>query len=315
LVNCFTLVSPCYDPLGIVLHPLAALANHSCDYNAVVRVEFHWPGGHRLKVRALRPIASGEEITVSYIDATTPRHVRQRELQDRYFFTCECSKCLDDTLVKKEDVPHPLDPEGHLAIEQRAFDLLAAARKDTSITGPVQKLKYGIHILRKSKAWPLHRQPLASLRQELVVSLIAASQLHHAFLHAWIQYRCVDQIIFPERNHPIRLVHQWLVAALIRRVDISKYGREDLPLQQYNIFNLQANLHRLFGYVLCNLRRKVKDDNFGDFAAMVRRTYFRHSGSLAGNPVGREEFLQEADKLRVCVKRVLKEELVWGDGS
>lgn len=313
LVNCFTLVGPCYDPLGLVLHPLAALANHSCNYNAVVRVEYHWPGNHCLKIRALRPIASGEEVVVSYVDATNPRHVRQRELQDRYFFTCECSKCLDEAPVNSEEMPDPLDPQNHLVVEQRAFDLLAAAQKDTSITGPIQKLKYGIHILRKMEPWPLYRQPLASLRQNLVVSLIAAGQLHYAFLHAWIQYRCIDGTLYPERNHPIRLVHRWLVVALIRRIAVSPYGTDDLPYQTHNISNLSMSLHRILKYVLQTLHHRVRDDQKGAFAAMVRRTHSRHDGNHSSLRVSKEEFLQEAEKLRGPMKKLLQQELVWGD--
>lgn len=307
------MVSPCYDPLGLVLHPLAALANHSCNYNAVVRVEYDRPGNHCLKIRALRPIASGEEVVVSYVDATNPRRVRQRELQDRYFFTCECSKCLDEALVESEDIPHPLDPEDHLVTEQRAFDLLAAAQKDTSITGPIQKLKYGIHILRKIDSWPLDRQPLASLRQNLVVSLIAAGQLHHAFLHAYIQYRCVDATLYPERIHPIRLVHQWLLVSLLRRIEVSPYSREDLPHQTHNISNLSINFRRILMYVLQKLFRRVKDDQDGAFADMVRRMHWRHGGHYTSNSVSRGEFLQEADKLREPMDKVLQQELVWGD--
>ena len=271
--------------------------------------------GHHFKVRALRPIARGEEVMVSYIDATNPYHVRQRELQDRYFFTCECSKCSDDALVKKEEIPGSLDPGGHLAIEQRAFDLLLTARKDTSISGPIDKLQYGIHILRKIDGWNLYRQPLASLRQQLIVSLIAANQIHHAFLQAWIQYHCIDNHIFPEGNHPIRLVHQWLLTALIRRVDTSKCCIEDLPPQKYNILDLSINSHGLFLYYLCKLHRKVKDDTYGDFAAMIRRTHYRHSGGLHHNFSSREMFLGEAKKLKGLVKEVLKQELIWGDGS
>jgi SET domain len=309
------MVSSCYDPLGLVLHPLAALANHSCTHNAFVRFDRAYTG-HRLSIRALRPIARGEQVVISYIDATNPVHVRQKELQDRYFFTCECSKC-SNALIKKEGTPTPQESDDHLLIEQRAFDLLASAQKDTSISGPIQKLQYGIHILRKTHTWPLHRQPLASLRQQLVVSLIAAGQLHLAFVHAWIQYRLIDHKLMPELYHPIRLVHQWLVFALVQRIVLEYYGR-DSPDQKYDVLDRGINLSTILYYVLYNLYQKIKnEDTSSTFAQMVRRMKFRllGRGSSRRNRITQMDFNDESDKLKVCTTEVLEKELVWGDSK
>lgn len=315
MVNCFTFVTSCYDPLGLVLDPLVARANHSCNFNAFVRVENNWPRGHLLKVRALRPIARDEEVVVSYIDATNPHHIRQRELQERYFFACGCRNCANDVLVKKENIPSALNSKDYLAIEQRAFDLLAAARKDTSISGPINKLRYGIHILRTVEGWPLHRQPLASLRQQLVVSLTAAGQIHHAFLHAWIQYSRIDPLIFPERLHPIRLVHGWLVVVLGKRVETSRFSDPELPPQKYNLLNLSINFTCLSLSLLWKLHRKVKDDGDSDFAAMIARVYYRDNAVCNRTRYSKEALQEEVNKLDGHVQEVLAQELTWGDGS
>jgi SET domain len=315
LVNCFTMVSSCYDPLGLILHPLAALANHSCSQNAFLRFDRDYEG-HRLSIHALRPIVRGEQVVVSYIDATNPVHVRQKELQDRYFFTCECSKC-SNALIRKEEIPVPLASDDHLLIEQRAFDLLASAQKDTSISGPIQKLQYGIHILRKTHTWPLHRQPLASLRQQLVVSLIAAGQLHLAFVHAWIQYRSIDPKLMPELHHPIRLVHQWLVFALVQRIVFEYYGRDSSD-QKYNVLDRGIKLSTILYYVLYNLYQRVKnDDSSSSFAQMVRRSKYAllGRGSSRLDRVTQTEFNDESDKLKVCATEILGKELVWGDSK
>lgn len=228
------MVSPCYDPLGLVIHPLSALLNHSCDYNAFIRFD-HTPKGHQMSVCALRPIACGEEIVVSYIDATYPYHLRQQELQDRYFFACKCIKCSSDST--KHDGSLDLQyPEGRRPLERKAFDLLAYARKDLSPTGSVWKLEYAIHMLRSQNPfWAPHHQPLPSLRQQLVVSLITAAQYHLAFIHAFIQYHFIDHKIMPERHHPIRLVHQWLVIALIEHIELSRINSAKLVSQRYDV--------------------------------------------------------------------------------
>lgn len=296
------MVSPWYDSLGLALHPLAALVNHSCNHNAFVRFD---TSHHQLNIIALRPIARDEQIVVSYIDATNPRHVRQKELQDKYFFHCACSKC-SDYVTKEEGVPSLPEPSEHLLVEQRAFELLAAARKDTSITGPIQKCQYGIHILRKTGAWPLHRQPLASLRQQLVVSLIAAGQIHLAFVHAWIQYRSIDPKLMKEKHHPIRLVHLWLVIVLLKRICSASGSAIDLPIQKYSITGKEIIytklIHRLHG----TLMDRIDGDN-GTFAQAVRRP--QNSGGK------RDDFFKEVEKVKACVTEILEKELVWGESG
>ena len=307
------MVSPCYDSLGLALHPLAALVNHSCNYNAFVR--FDYPS-HRLSILAIRPIARDEQIVVSYVDATNPRHVRQKELQDKYFFECECSKC-SNYVTKEEGIPKLPESSDHLLVEERAFELLAAARKDTSITGPIQKCQYGIHILRKTDAWPLHRQPLASLRQQLVVSLIAAGQIHLAFVHAWIQYRSIDPKLMTEKHHPIRLVHLWLVIVLLKRIYFASCSSTDLPTQKYSILNKGISFTNIIYYLLWVLKKRIGGDDDGTFAAIVCEQYFqdRVYGQWNTQVKQRDAFLEEAEKLKVCTSEILEKELVWGESG
>lgn len=60
-----------------------------------------------MSVRALRPIAAGEQVFISYLSKssfTAGRRKRQKELFDDYNFTCTCSKCaLSDSEVKRSD--------------------------------------------------------------------------------------------------------------------------------------------------------------------------------------------------------------------
>lgn len=88
MINSITLVTPTFDPIGIVFDPVASLINHSCDPNSVMTFD-----GRTLSVRTLKAIATDEELTISYIDNTNPTHKRQDELMERYFFKCECTRC------------------------------------------------------------------------------------------------------------------------------------------------------------------------------------------------------------------------------
>jgi len=71
--------------LGTTLDPLAALINHSCDPNVFVFSE-----GRQLRIRALKAISMGEELTQCYADVVSDVLFRQEILESIYFFACKC---------------------------------------------------------------------------------------------------------------------------------------------------------------------------------------------------------------------------------
>jgi len=85
-LNCMSLDHLEREGLGIAFDPLAAKMNHSCDPNAF----FFFEGAH-IRVRSLRPIRSGEEVTISYIDNTLHRSYRKTWLESHWFFNCACT--------------------------------------------------------------------------------------------------------------------------------------------------------------------------------------------------------------------------------
>ncbi|KAF7321718.1 SET domain-containing protein [Mycena kentingensis (nom. inval.)] len=86
---------------GIFLQ--ASRFNHSCSPNATTRFD---PASFALMVTTLRPIAKGEEITISYIDlpAIPTRDARRVCLQSHHRFLCKCSRCtIPDSMVLVSD--------------------------------------------------------------------------------------------------------------------------------------------------------------------------------------------------------------------
>jgi hypothetical protein len=77
-----------YTDVGVGLYERLALLNHSCDPSAVILFDKQFA-----VLRAIRPIAAGEELTISYCDRATDRFVRQKLLLERYRFTCACTRC------------------------------------------------------------------------------------------------------------------------------------------------------------------------------------------------------------------------------
>lgn len=80
-----------------------SFANHSCDPNTDY---FVTSDTAELMFRAMRPIKSGEEITISYVDNNQNYEMRQTALLATYGFHCNCFKCSyeeKDGIAKKTD--------------------------------------------------------------------------------------------------------------------------------------------------------------------------------------------------------------------
>lgn len=86
--NAFNICNGDLQPIGIGVYPSASLFNHSCRPNACTVFE-----GTMLCISAIRDIAPGEEIVISYIDLGAPLKHRRSELQKGFGFVCACERC------------------------------------------------------------------------------------------------------------------------------------------------------------------------------------------------------------------------------
>ncbi|KAH7117606.1 hypothetical protein B0J11DRAFT_467994 [Dendryphion nanum] len=88
LTNTVCIYPPERAGRGTSLDVVTSLINHSCDPNSFVFFE-----GNSLRVRSLRKLEAGEEITHCYADVTVDVFLRRRTLKDDYFFDCFCDRC------------------------------------------------------------------------------------------------------------------------------------------------------------------------------------------------------------------------------
>jgi len=208
LINSLTLVTPTYDPIGICIDPLAATMNHSCNPNAVVSFD-----RNTLNIFSLRKISRDEEIFISYVDITDNPWQRQEELQERYFFTCDCVECSAWTILQSTVVPP--NNEQFRSIESQAKALLKTAKASPDSNSSIAALEHGMKLMRCVKVCAVFRQPYASLRQQLAVNLIAAQRWVSAFAEMLKIYFEIDPVLFPQPFHPVRVVHKWTLAMLV----------------------------------------------------------------------------------------------------
>jgi len=98
--NSFRATSPDGTFIGLLLDPVFAVANHSCAPNAELQCD-----GRHIQLRALREIKEGEQIFISYIDESEDLEARRQVLEERYFFKCECERCVEEEGKNGGDPP------------------------------------------------------------------------------------------------------------------------------------------------------------------------------------------------------------------
>ncbi|GAQ80581.1 hypothetical protein KFL_000570280 [Klebsormidium nitens] len=77
---------------GSAVYLLPSMYNHSCEPS----VDIHWPRDAIARFEARRDIQEGEELTITYIDASLPVETRQKHLEWAYGFRCQCQRCQDE---------------------------------------------------------------------------------------------------------------------------------------------------------------------------------------------------------------------------
>lgn len=108
-----------------------ARLNHSCIPNAQGNLNTALPGS-QFTIHALREIAAGEEITISYLhDELGIRSMRQKVLKDGYGFECACEICRASGSGGRHERSH----QRRLKIQQ----LLADFSTQQSATGATSR--------------------------------------------------------------------------------------------------------------------------------------------------------------------------------
>ncbi|KAJ4345367.1 uncharacterized protein N0V89_011497 [Didymosphaeria variabile] len=241
LSNSMTLMTPTFDPLGIVIDALLCHLNHSCDPNTYIVMD-----GPQMQLRALKDIKKDEELFISYIDPTMPYLRRQSKLQQRWFFECRCIKCrqgptlqedewaikpgalaqqyqkvADEEIQRNEQEEDPasfvgdsLDERRVAALQAKAFDMYEAEQRQSDPAEAIRIIEDAIAICIKSKLWPAHRQPLPALRDDLIINMLAVGNYEGAWFECAKRHRHVIPKLYPQMHHPIRIVQTWQMAML-----------------------------------------------------------------------------------------------------
>ncbi|KAJ5280580.1 hypothetical protein N7478_005952 [Penicillium angulare] len=154
--------------LGTTLDIAGSFMNHSCNPTAFVFFE-----GRQMRVRTLRPLRAGEEITQSYVELSSSIFLRKKIIENDYFFKCLCLRCEDEMKELQEKALH--DTQWLVKLEnaqQRLLELANSAVGHYNQTGIHMELgkleedaKNIICEPFPNGVWPNGMPPLASVHR------------------------------------------------------------------------------------------------------------------------------------------------------
>ncbi|KAI9884148.1 MAG: hypothetical protein M1823_004064 [Watsoniomyces obsoletus] len=274
LVNSLTLMTPTLDDLGICVDPIASSINHSCAPNVLFTFD-----GPRCSFRSRRAIAKDEELFINYIDPNDPFRRRQQALSDRYFFTCQCTKCLKGpTLREDRYLRNDMDPAEVERLEGRMFAMVDAKHMLKKMVALPKAMK----TIKESGLFPLDRQPWPSIRIELALAYLDEGQWVQALKHLLCLHFFIDPIIDPEPWYPVRLVRTWTITNLI-------FYLADLwimePDQVKELEGYQLNFGKIMWGLIHQVEMNVsKSHGIGSrFSVAVKRKADEFRADIKGN--------------------------------
>lgn len=273
-----TIESPEGTVIGSCLDPFAALMNHSCDPNSAFFFE-----GPELRVRSIKSIKRGEEITISYTDPTESLDFRQKQLSN-YHFVCKCKKCEKEVLEERRTE----DNESNRQIKEAQHLLRDLLQKDPQAISHEVLEANAKQISSQGfqgKRWPPDLAPMPSLQISLAQRYREDPNLPKAY-SLWVKVCFETDPLIWESQYSFRRVEHFM-----HYIGVEGYVANYAPLVSLLTFSLQ---YRRIANLLPEADSSVKElehlkstvsavqyPHIVRFAEDARRAYGRDS-TMAG---------------------------------
>ncbi|KAK4155397.1 hypothetical protein C8A00DRAFT_42028 [Chaetomidium leptoderma] len=163
------------ESVGYAVDICTAMINHSCDPNAFVFFE-----GRQLRIRSLKKIAAGEEVTICYLDPTLDVAARKALLKHEYFFDCYCNRCKSEIREQRSLLGGSNELSPLHQAQREVLGLINSAVRASNYPGiyaaleDLPAIETGVRTITAGafppeKPWPEHMEPLPSARLALAM--------------------------------------------------------------------------------------------------------------------------------------------------
>lgn len=256
--NAFRATLPDDSPIGLCYEPTLALANHSCTPNTFVMFD-----GRSISLMALNEIQKEEQVLISYVDSTQSRDLRRAELCQRYFFQCQCDKCINNDspyqTFRKTKVTGSSKLD--LFIDRKMLETRASSKTDLieqlgEETGKLhQSLLEAVPILDRSRVTDSQRErldllklslsnmtllqshqlfalpPYPTILDEIYLIYVSNNYLPAALVLLIFIYLNCDVYNWPQPGHPVLVTRLFTIARLLKYVASLELATlfQDLP--------------------------------------------------------------------------------------
>ncbi|RYO84849.1 hypothetical protein DL766_001527 [Monosporascus sp. MC13-8B] len=333
--NAFELGSPLDGAeggnLGIGFDPFLCNANHSCEPNATL--VFNQP---QTLLRALKHIKKGEEILMRYVEETNPFSVRQAELRENYYFSCQCPKCkkgakfqedvfatrpeelsaeyrkiADDLITRHEANLHKFFVPANDETAQRRLAALQAeafsvSRRSTGYADE-EEVKAALKMCINSGMWTWTRQPVPELCRQLFGLYIASGNPHRAFRLGLKRHFEIMSKLHPEPFYPSRLIDLWAMSTVtnvlcgpMHQAIYDEFAQSGVSLRTVYfgfLLDLRDNLPKMYGME-------------SPFGRLVEQTYTQLMANIGTSEAKIRELVKEVwPALEIIARKVDIEDL------
>lgn len=149
VINSFSILDNEMQAIGSGLFLGPSILDHSCEPNAVVTFDRIF-----LYLQAVKdlPTKNIKDVFISYIDQLEIQETKQQQLQEQYYFTCNCSRCIGD-YWNKETLRYPLSKENCNDIVEKSKNMLEILKKmKRNNDDPKDILKLALPLLKKQES-------------------------------------------------------------------------------------------------------------------------------------------------------------------
>ena len=190
----------CIKPVGFGLFIGLYDVRHSCVPNAS-----NISDGLSLQMRALKPIEANDKITITFTDLKLNKSERQRDLKERFGFTCNCDKCRLDL---DKDIDYYLL---YCMLEERQVQYVAIKKMlEAKKNRPIDKkyhnldyyINYDLYLLMKA----IYGQYFPYVSQTMVLNFICFALSKHSeksMIKLWHKEVEDSLRVTHDPNHPI----------------------------------------------------------------------------------------------------------------